>query len=128
MNEFVFETNFMDWSKDLRKDGYYVNEEAMYEIVFSSQQVKAKDFRRQCCNVLFPHARQQLTSKMKEDHKQAIEEKENQIQAHQQKILRLNEEIDDLIKNRHVARRGYFYNVLCFSKKNSKETHPYCVI
>ena len=28
----------------------------------------------------------------------AIEEKDNQIQAHQQKILRLNEEIDDLIK------------------------------
>ena len=29
----------------------------------------------------------------------AIEEKDNQMQAHQQKILRLNKEIDDLIKN-----------------------------
>ena len=36
-NEFVFETYFMDWPKDLRKDDYYVNEEGMYEIVFSSQ-------------------------------------------------------------------------------------------
>ena len=80
---------------------------------------KAKDFRRHCFNVLFPQIRRQLTNKMKEEHQQAIEEKDNQIPAHQQKILNLNEEIDDLIKNRHVARRGYFDNVLCFTKKNS---------
>ena len=49
-------------------------------------------------------------------------------EKHQQKILKLNEEIDDLIKNRHVARRGCFDNVLCFIKKNSKEAHPYYVI
>ena len=49
-------------------------------------------------------------------------------EKHQQKILKLNEEIDDLIKNRHVARRGWFDNVLCFIKKNSKEAHPYYVI
>ena len=55
LSEFVSETNFMDWSKDSRKDDYYINEEGMYEIVFSSQQPKAKDFRRHCCNVLFPH-------------------------------------------------------------------------
>ena len=36
--------------------------------------------------------------------------------------------IDDLIKNWHVARRGYFNNVLCFMKKNSKKDHPYSVI
>ena len=47
----------------------------MYETVFSSQQPKAKEFRRYCCNVLFPHVRQQLTNKMKEGHQQAIEEK-----------------------------------------------------
>ena len=125
LNEFVSETNFMDRPKESRKDDYYINEEGMYEIVFSSQQPKAKDFRRHCCNVLFPHVQQYLANKMKEDHQQAIEEKDNQIQ---QKILRLNEEIDDLIKNKHVARRGYFDNVLCFIKKNSKEAHPYYVI
>ena len=58
LNEFVFETNFKDWSKDSRKDDYYVNEEGMYEIAFSSQQSKAKDFRRHRCNVLSPHVRQ----------------------------------------------------------------------
>ena len=47
---------------------------------------------------------------------------------HEHKILKLNEEIDDLIKNRHVPRRGYFDNVLCFVKKNSKEAQPYYVI
>ena len=50
------------------------------------------------------------------------------MKKHLQKILRLNEEIDDLIKNRHVVHRGYFGNVLCFIKKNSNEVHPYYVI
>ena len=100
----------------------------MYEIVFSSQQPKAKDFRKYCFNALFPHVWQQITNKMKEEHQQAIEEKDNQIQAHQQKTLKLNEEIDDLIKNKHVARRGYSDNVLCFIKKNSNEAHPCYVI
>ena len=80
--------------------------------------------------------------KIQEEDQQAIEEKDatiahrdNQIQAleftneeHQQKILRLNKGIDDLIRNRHVARRGCFDNVLWFIKKNSKEAHPYYVI
>ena len=42
--------------------------------------------------------------------------------------MRLNEEIDDLIRNRQVVHRGYFCNVLCFIKKNSNEVHPYYVI
>ena len=69
----------MDWPKDLQKYDIYINEEGMYEIVFSSQQPKAKDFRRYCCNVLFPHVRQQLTNKMKEDLQQANEEKDATI-------------------------------------------------
>ena len=85
--------------------------------------------------MLFPQIRRQLTDKIKKEHQQVIEVKDNQIQAlqttneaHQQKILRLNEEMDDLIKNRHVPRRGYFDNVLCFIKQNSKEAHSYYVI
>ena len=64
-----------------------------------------------------------------------VQEKDNQIQAlestnekNQHKILRLNEEIGDLIKNRYVARRGCFDNVLCFIKKNSGQVHPYYFI
>ena len=125
----------MDWPKDSRKDDYYINEEGMYEIVFSSQQPKAKDFRRHCYNVMFPQSRWQLTNKMKEEHQQAITGRDNQIKAleytnekHQQNILRLNEEIDDLIANRHVTRRACFDNVLCFIKNNSGEFHPYYVL
>ena len=33
----------VDWPKDSRKFNIYVNEEAMYEIVFSSQQPKPKE-------------------------------------------------------------------------------------
>ena len=66
----------VNWPRDSRKLGLYINEEGMYELLFLSQQPKAKDFRRHCCNVLFPHVRQQLTNKMKEEHQQAIEEKD----------------------------------------------------
>ena len=68
-------------------------------------------------------------------YQQAITDCDNQIKAlefinekYQQKILRLNKEIDDLIANRRVARRGSFDDVLCFIKKNSKDVHPYYVI
>ena len=93
LSEFTAVGNSVDWPKDSRKDDYYISEEGMYEIVFSNQQPKAKNFRRYCCNV-----RQQLTNKIQEEHQQAIEEKDNQIQAHQHKILRLNKEIDNFIK------------------------------
>ena len=68
---------------------------------------------------------------MQEEHQQAIAGRKNQIQAleftseeHEQKILRLNKEIDYLIKNRYVTRRGCFDNVLPFIKKNSGKGHP----
>ena len=69
----------VDWPKDSQKYDIYINEEGMHEIVFSSQQPKAKDFKRHCCNVLFPYVRQHLTNKMKEEHQQAIEEKDATI-------------------------------------------------
>ena len=115
MSSFTAAGKPVDWPKDSQKYDIYINEEGIYEIVFSSQQPKEDDLRRHCCNVLFPHFRQRLTNKIQEERQQAIKEKDNQIQAlefknekHQQNILRLNEQIDDLIKNRHVARRGYF--------------------
>ena len=51
------------WPKDSQKYDSYTNEEGIYKLLFSSQQPKAKEFRRHCCNVLFPHVRQQLTKK-----------------------------------------------------------------
>ena len=67
--------------------------------------------------------------------KDDLQDRDNQIKAlefrnekHQHKMLKLNKETDNLIKNRHGIRRRYFDNVLCFIKKNSKEVHPYYVI
>ena len=39
----------VDWPKDSHKNDYYINEEGMYELLFSSQQPKGKDFRKHCC-------------------------------------------------------------------------------
>ena len=125
----------VNWPKYSQKLDLYINEKGMHELLFSSQKPKTKDFKRHCCNVIFPQIRQCFTKKMKEDHQQAIEEKDNQIKGlestnekNQQKILKLNKEIDELVKNRHVTLRGYFENVLCFIKRNIKEAHSYYVI
>ena len=53
----------------------------MYELLFSSQQRKAKNFRRHYCNVMFPHIRQQFANKMEEDHQFIITHCDNQISA-----------------------------------------------
>ena len=66
----------VDWPKNSQKFGIYINEKGMYELLFSSQQPKTKEFRKHCCNVMFPDVWQQFTNKMKEDHQQAIEEKD----------------------------------------------------
>ena len=68
LSKFTAVENSIDWPKDLRKDDYYISKEGMYEIVFSNQQSKAKNFRRYCCNVLFLHVQQQLTNKIQEEH------------------------------------------------------------
>ena len=62
---------------------------------FGSQQPKAKDFRKHCCNVLFPHVQQQLTNKMKEEHQEAITD-------HQQQVLRLNEDHQEAIEEKKM--------------------------
>ena len=97
--------------------------------------------------MLFPHVRQQLSDKL---HAMEIEDFTSRLQAleftneeerhaHHQQVLGLNEEhrqslkekeqeIDNLIKNRHVVRHKCFDNVLCLIKKNSRKGHPYYVI
>ena len=113
----------MDWPMNSRKDGYCINEEGMNKLVFRSQQHKAKNFRKHFCNVIFPRTQQAITGR------------DNQIQTleftneeERQEILSLNEEVTDLMANRHVTRCGCFDNVLCFMKKNSGEVHSYYVI
>ena len=99
----------------------------LYYFLLRCKKDEAEPFTEWFVETVLPGEVRKLTS--------VIEEKDNQIQSlehtiekHQHKILKLNEEIDELIKNRHAARRGYFDNVLCFIKKNSEEVHPYYVI
>ena len=62
----------LEWPKNSQSDEYYINEEGMYELVFSSQQPLAKKFKKYCCNVMFPYIRKQLVDKIQEDHKKAL--------------------------------------------------------
>ena len=76
---FISEMKPVYWPKASQKFNIYINEEEMYELLFSIQQPRAKDFRKHCSNVLFPYVRQQLTNKMKEGYKQAVEEKDTTV-------------------------------------------------
>ena len=109
LTEFVSEKNLWIGQK-IRKNPIFTStsKEGMR---FSSQQPKAKDFRKHCCYVLFPHVRQQLTSKMKEDHQQAIEEKDAAIPFLS----------DDLMIMWHCNHKGMYIRT---SSKNVKTSLP----
>ena len=138
----VTATQALNWPKNSQPSEYYLNEEGMYELLFSSQQQKAKAFRKSCCNEMFPHIRQQLTDKLVEDHhrrttqlQQAVEDHDNRIQAIEYKNVGLQgeirpkdqqieasqERIEDLIANRHVPRSGTIDTVLVVVEKNADE-------
>ena len=88
----------VNWPKDSQKYDIYINEEGMYELLFSSQQPLAKKLRKHCCNVMFPHIRKQLTNKMVEEHQRAIRERENVIEEKDAAIALLNDDLDDASK------------------------------
>ena len=83
----------VNWPKDSQKYNLYINEEGMHELVFSSQQQKAKAFRKYCCNEMFPRIRKQLVDKMQEDHQQAITDRNNRVQAIEYENVGLQGEI-----------------------------------
>ena len=104
-------------------------------VIIKSQKDKGKARKKHILKDIVPCGFDARIEEIKGKHQQAITDCDNQIKAlefanekHQQKILRLNKEIDDLIRNRHIARHGCFDNILCFIKKNSGEVHPYYVI
>ena len=108
-------------------DAILLKEPGLYCFLLRCKMPGAEPFMEWAVKTFLPREVRKLAS--------AIEEKDNQIQAvestnekHQQKILRLNEQINDLIANRQVACRGCFDKVLYFIKKNSGEGHPCYVI
>ena len=120
----------VDVTNPVRRTKYshdiFINLESAIEIAVRSKKPKAVALVK--CLI------KKGIEKIHEEHQQATTGCDNQTKAlestnekHQQKILKLNKEIDDLIVNKHVARCEYFDNVLCFIKNNSGEVHPYYV-
>ena len=77
----------VNWPKDYQKYDLYLNEEGMCEPLFSCQQPLVKKLRKHCCNVMFPHIRQQLTDKMVEEHQRAVTVLKEDIQHRDEQIV-----------------------------------------
>ena len=142
----------ISWPSDFQKYDLYINKEGLYKLLFSSQQPLAKSFRKHCCNVMFPHIRQQMIGRVMEE-KEAVlalsndelTDQDNQIQAIQYKnvelqgkvrakdhqIERCENRIQDLIANRHVPRSGDIDTVLVVEKNEEHgkaERHLYYMV
>ena len=85
-----------DWPRNSQTEEYYISEEGLFELLFTSQQPKAKDFRKYCFNVMFPQIRQQLQQARIEDnniqHRLVIEEKDTALAM-------LNDDLDESHRN-----------------------------
>ena len=105
---------------DSRKDEYYLNEEGMYEVLFGSQQPLAKKLRKHCCNVMFPHIRQQLTDKIVEEHQRAVTVLEEDIQHRDEQIVVYESRIAHL-RQRYVdhARDPGLDNIVIIVRKHT---------
>ena len=104
-------------------------------VIIKSRKDKGEAPKEHILKDIVPHGFDAKIKEIQGKYQQGIIDCLNQIKTlefrneeHRQKILGLNEEINDLIANRHVARCGCFDNVLRFIKKNSKEVPPYYVI
>ena len=83
----------------------------MYAIV-KSKKDKDKALKKQILKDIVPREFDARIEEIQEKHRQAIIDRDNQIQVlefrneeHQHIILKLNKEIDDIIKNRYVPCR-----------------------
>ena len=92
--------------------------------IIKSQKDKGKALKKHILKDIVPRGLDTSIEEIQGNHQQAITGRDNQIKVveftkekHQQKILRPNKEIDDLIAIRNVARHGCSDNVLCFIKK-----------
>ena len=149
--KFVQQTNLISWPRNSRKDDYYLTEEGMYELAFGSKQDKAKEFRKYCCNELFPQVRRELqqvsTEKIEQEHQLAIEdmgrEHQQAIEANDTALAMLNDDLDE--SQREYAILEYRYeqletravpyledpkkdNGIVVIQKNNGDEYPYIAI
>ena len=151
LTDFPETGKLVKWPTDSRKDEYYINEEGMYELAFTSQQKKAKEFRKYCCNTLFPKIRQKLVDIDLESsnrrHQLAIEDmgREHQqvIESKDTALAMLNDDLDE--SQREYAILEYRYeqletravpyledpkkdNSMVVIQKNNGDEYPYIAI
>ena len=126
----------LNWPIDSQKYDFYVNEEGMYELLFKSQQLKAKEFRRYCCNEMFPQIRNQLLYQRIEDQNSQLAllnddltESEKHIVVLEQDNLELQAEVERL------GQRAVRYleeekknNGMVVIQKNNGDSYPYIAI
>ena len=98
-------------------------------VIIKTQKDKGKAYKKQILKDIVPHGLNTRIEDIQGNHQEAITDRDNQVKAlefknekHQQKILRVNKEIDDLIANRPVSHRGCFDNVLRFIKNESTDS------
>ena len=134
-----------------QKYDLYINEEGTYELLFSSQQLLVKAFRKHCCKVIFPHIRQKLPDKMKEEKEAALallndelQDRGNQLALisdemakSQRKILKLKQNIAVLqvaverLKRRvvpHLEDTRKDNGITIIQKNNGDPEYPYIAI
>ena len=111
-----------------QEDTVLLKEPGLYCFLLHCKKPKAKLFIEWVMETVLPRQVQKLASVIEEkvaalalftDDLQALELTN---EAHQQKILRINKEINDLIANRHIAHRGCF-DVL-FHQKEQQISSP----
>ena len=111
----------------LKEEMVLLKEPGLYCFLSCCKKPKTEPFMKWVVETVLPREVQKLASSKKKmqhlltDDMQTLELTN---EAHQQNILRLNKEMDDLIANKHVSHRGCFDKVLCFVKKNRGKVHP----
>ena len=117
------------------KTGKFLSVFGVMYVIIKSQNGKGKALKKHILKDVVPRGFDARLEEIQGKHQQAITGCDNEMKAfeftnekHEQKILRLNKEIYNLIANRHAAFRRCFDKVLRFIKKNSKEVHPYYII
>ena len=143
MTDFPETGKLVKWPTDSRKDEYYINEQGMYELAFTSQQKEAKKFRKYCFNTLFPQLRQHFEQL-------AISEQQQRIEQNESTIAILNDDIDESHRNiaileqdnlelqreNEILKRRYVpyledpkkYNGIVVIQKNNGDEYPYIAI
>ena len=128
LSKFPVAANLLKWPSDSRKDDYYINEEGLNELVFTSQQPEAKAFRKYCCNELFPRVRKLLIYKMIEEKDMQLALLNDDLTIAKENVVALEQEAEvERLKTRAVPHleEPRKDNGIVVIQKNNGDPYPY---